>query len=369
MASLRKRTRADGTVAIAVLYSHEGQQTSVTFDTVKEAEQFRDAVNTLGAEKAMRAWNVAPTVRAQKRSTAPTVSEWLNRYINSRTGVTKSTLYDYKAYLRLDIEEPLGAIPLDVLSRDDISDWVLSLEDRDLAGKTIANRHGFLSAALKVAVKERIIDSNPAESTRLPRTESKGKTFLTQEEYDLLWSCFTEKWRPMLDFLVASGMRLGEVIALKPSDVDADTGVVRIQRSSKRTYEPGNTYEIGPTKSKKSDRTISVDPAVLKRLDYTGKWLFTNTKGNPVSAPSFRNNVWYPAVDKAQAKGLTKQPRIHDLRHTCASWMVQDGHSLAVVQAHLGHESINTTIGTYTHLDRASADKAAAGLGKRLNRS
>lgn len=367
MASIRKRKRADGTTAVAVLYSFQGQQTSVTFDTVNDAEQFRDAVDSLGAEKAMRAWGITPTKRAQKRSTAPTVSEWLKRYIASRTGVTKSTLYDYSSYLTNDIEESLGSMPLDLLSRDDVSAWVQGLADRGLSGKSVANRHGFLSAALNVAVRERIIDFNPAAATRLPRTERKDMVCLTHEEYDLLWSCFTDKWRPMLDFMVASGARFGELTALKPSDIDKTAGTVRIRRAWKRTYD-GDGWEIGATKTKRSDRTISVDPAILKKLDYTHEWLFVNKHGNPVRAPSFRNNVWYPAVKKAQAKGLTKQPRIHDMRHTCASWMVEANENFAVVQAHLGHENISTTIGLYTHLDRSSADKAAARLGKRLTR-
>lgn len=367
MASLRKRTRADGSTAVAVLYSRQGQQTSVTFDTVKDAEQFRAAVDTLGAEKAMLAWGIAPTKRAAKRSTAPTVTEWLRRYIASRTGVTKTTLYDYTSYLSNDIADTLGPIPLDLLSRDDVAGWVQGLTERGLAGKSIANRHGFLSAALNVAVQEQIIDFNPAAATRLPRTERKDMVFLTHEEYDLLWSCFTPRWQPLLDFMVASGARMGEVFALKPSDVDALSGTVRILRAWKRTYDERG-YEIGPTKTKMSTRTISVDPAVLKRLDYTHEWLFTNTVGKPMRAPSFRNNVWYPAVEKAKAKGLTKTPRIHDLRHTCASWMVQGGESLAVVQAHLGHESINTTISLYTHLDRKSASQAAQRLGSHLRR-
>lgn len=242
------------------------------------------------------------------------------------------------------------------------------MAERGLAGKTVANRHGFLSAALNVAVKERIIDFNPAASTRLPRTERKDMVFLDQDEYELLRSCFTEHWRPLFDFLVASGARFNEAAALKPSDVNVKTGTVRIQRAWKRTYE-GEGWEIGPTKTRMSDRTISVTPDLLKQLDHAKEWLFTNTSGKPVRITSFRNNVWYPAVAKAQNKGMTKKPRIHDMRHTCASWMVQAGESLAVVQAHLGHESITTTISLYTHLDRASASQAAQRLGSRLRRT
>jgi len=60
------------------------------------------------------------------------------------------------------------------------------------------------------------------------------------------------------------------------------------------------------------------------------------------------------------------RPRIHDLRHTCASWMVMAAVPMPVVQQHLGHESINTTISLYTHLDRRSMEAAAVAIGQAL---
>lgn len=366
MATLRKRTRTDGTVAIAVLYTLNGHQTSVTFDDEAGAEDFRAAIDTIGAGKAMLAWGITPTAKASTaRSTAPTVQAWLARYIAGRTGVTKTTIYDYTSYARLDINPAIGQIPLDVLSPDDIADWVQTLEDRGLAGKTIGNRHGFLSAALNTAVRDGIIPANPALGTRIPRTERKDMVFLDHGEYALLRSCIPELWRPMVDFLVASGARFGEVSALKPSDVNRARSTVYIGRGWKRTYDDDG-YEIGATKTKRSVRTISIDKTVLDALDYTHEWLFVTPRGNPVRAVNFRNHVWYPAIAAAKVRGLAKKPRVHDLRHTCASWLVQAGQPLPVVQAHLGHESISTTVGLYTHLDRASADAAAAVIGKAL---
>ena len=84
-------------------------------------------------------------------------------------------------------------------------------------------------------------------------------------------------------------------------------------------------------------------------------------------AVSFRNNVWYPSVARANAAGLAKKPRIHDMRHTCASWMIANGEPITVVQRHLGHESIQTTSDIYGHLDRSSGAKAAKGLGRMLS--
>ncbi|ANW63971.1 integrase [Mycobacterium sp. djl-10] len=372
MASIRSRQRADGSWGHAVLYSFNGEQTSTTFDgatkdDTAEAEEFRTAVNTIGAEKAMKAWGIGQTIRAAKRSSSLTVHQWLTQYIKTRTGVVKSTIYDYESYLRNDIDEPIGAVPIDLLTRDDVAAWVQGLADRGLSGKTIANRHGFLSAGLNAAVEKGLLESNPAARTRLPAGETTEMVFLDHDEYELMRSGFTKYWWPMLDFMVASGARFGELTALRPGDVNRKRGTVHIGRAWHRTYDDTG-YELGGTKTKRSNRTINVDTDVLGELDYSAEWLFVNTRGNPVRGTSFRNNVWYPSIARAKAKGLTKKPRPHDMRHTCASWLIADGQPLPVIQQHLGHESIKTTIDRYGHLDRKSAAAAAAVFGKALRR-
>ena len=140
-------------------------------------------------------------------------------------------------------------------------------------------------------------------------------------------------------------------------------GTVRITRAWKRTYAKGG-YELGTPKTKRSIRTVNVAPPVLDKLDYTGEWLFTNRADRPVRHNGFHERVWAPAVARA---GLDPRPRVHDLRHTCASWMVASGVPLPMVQAHLGHESINTTIALYFHLDRRSQEVAATAIGAMLD--
>ena len=359
MASIRTRKRSDGSIGYNVVYIHDGRQTSATFDTQPAAEQFLDSVRLLGADRAMTAFGITPTVRAGgTKPSGVTVQKWVATYIASRTGVAKSTVYDYEAVLRNDITPyPIGAIPIELLNRDDVVEWVQGMAH--LAGKTIVNKHGLLSAALNAAVRAGIIPSNPAVGIRLPRSEQAEMVFLTREEFGQLLVGFTERWRPLVEFMVLSGARFGEISALQPSDVDQVAGTVRISRARKRTYEKGNTYEVGPTKTQRSVRTINVATSLLERLDYTHEWLFTNTRGGPLLLAGWRENVWYKSVARAQKHGLVKAPRVHDMRHTCASWMIQGGVPLPVVQAHLGHEAINTTVQLYSHLDRSSHQQAA----------
>jgi integrase len=106
----------------------------------------------------------------------------------------------------------------------------------------------------------------------------------------------------------------------------------------------------------------------LDVIDLTAPgFLFTNDAGNPVRAQEFFNGGWKPGRASAMKDGLTKSPRVHDLRHTCASWMMAAVVPLPVIQQHRGHESIQTTIGVYGHLDRRSAQVAADAIGFALS--
>jgi integrase len=175
----------------------------------------------------------------------------------------------------------------------------------------------------------------------------------------------------MVEFLVASGARFGEATALRPGDIDLAEGTVRIQRAWR--YVVGDGFQLGPPKTKRSIRTIDVDPRVLGNLDLTGAWVFTNSgrgwhggPDDPVRGPNFHTNVWVPSLVRAKEAGLTKKPRVHDLRHTNASWLIQADVPLTVIQRHLGHESIQTTSDRYGHLDRKSSRVVATVIGKAL---
>lgn len=362
MASIRKRPRSDGTSAYAVLYSIGGRQTSTTFPTQAAAEKFRSLVDNLGAERAMEVAGIPGTHRAQTDGMGETVEGWLTHYINHLTGVTKFTIYNYRLYLRCDIAPVLGHVKLAELSHDEIAVWVQNLQERGLSGKTIENRHGLLSAGLNAAVRAKRIPVNPAAGARLPRTERGEMVFLTREQFARLLRATDERWRPMVEFMVTSGARFGEVSALRPADVDRQSNTVRIQRAWKRVVPGG--YELGTTKTTRSRRTINIPASVLNKLDYSGRWLFTTpSSGGPVRIDNFRQHVWHPALTRAQ---LDPRPRIHDLRHTCASWLIQQGVPLPVVQAHLGHENIKITVGTYGHLDRASHVAASEAMQRML---
>lgn len=368
MASIRRRPRADGSICHAVLYTIDGRQSSLPFDSPKAAEAFRQAVEVHGAARALAMHGIDSAPRRLDYISGVTVTEWLEHHIAHLSGVERRTPAEYRGIVKKDIAPVLGTIPLAQLTHEDISRWLEAMRDAGAAGKTIANKHGLLSAALNGAVRAGHIASNPAAGARLPRTERPEMRMFTPDEFAALSAEFPDYWRPMLRFLVASGARMGEVTALRPRDVNRPKSTVHIGRAWKRN--PGG-WEIGAPKTRMSVRTLNVPKAILDDLDYSHEYLFTTPgtgnrgAGGPVRPINLRRSVWYPAL--LRAKISEPRPRLHDLRHTCASWMIADGIPLPVIQRHLGHESIQTTVNLYGHIDRRSAQAAADAIGKLLS--
>lgn len=375
-ASTRRRDRKDGTVGWSVVYRIGKRQSSLAFATQEKADAFVAVIKAVGIERALETYGVSKGPRrmteAVKEAQAITVVDWLNHYIDHLI-VDKGTLDRYRGYVRNDISPVFGSTLLITLSREDVSKWVQWLQEfgainrktkkrGPASAKTIANKHGFLSAALAAAVPKHI-PANPASAQRLPQGDAKEIDdeimFLSREQFATLHAAVPEYWRPLVEFLVASGCRWGEATGLRPSDIDRTKSTVRIRRAW--TYSKGGYRLVKP--KGKSLRTINVPKATLDKLDYSKEWVFTSRAGGPVRSHGFHDRVWGPALQRSK---LDPAPRIHDLRHTCASWMVAAGVSLPVVQQHLGHQSITTTIGTYTHIDRQSLAAAADAVADML---
>lgn len=183
--------------------------------------------------------------------------------------------------------------------------------------------------------------------------------FLELDEFDLIHDQMTDRWKPLFFWLVSTGMRFGEATAITVGDIHQSDGTARINKAWKYSTEG---RKLGLTKSRKGQRTINLPTDVFEVIDLSRDpvaLLFDTQSGGSISAQLARNKGWLPARTKATAAGLRKEPRIHDLRRTCASWMLNSGVGIHVVQSHLGHESIQTTVDRYGHLDRTAGKTAA----------
>ena len=125
------------------------------------------------------------------------------------------------------------------------------------SGKTISNKHGFVSGAFKAAVRAGVMASNPCKGRRLPHTRVEETVFLTPGEFRLLCDHIErERWKNLATWLVSTGMRFSEATALTAADIDAHARTCRITKAWK--YSGDYRPQIGPPKTKKSIRTISL---------------------------------------------------------------------------------------------------------------
>lgn len=207
-----------------MLYVLNGKQSSSSFNDHAEAVRFQELANETSPAKALEVW--ATTTPS---ADAFTVASWCTHHVDHLTGINDATRARYRRYIVNDIApSKIGPLPLTALTNADTASWLNSLTG---SAKTASNKHGFLAGVLNAAVRGGQISANPCDGNRLRRDEPAEMVFLTHQEFGILLSSFGSHWRPLVQFLVASGARFGEATALTPGDIDIAEGTVRIQRA------------------------------------------------------------------------------------------------------------------------------------------
>jgi integrase len=357
MASIRERRRTDGTVGYCVLWRHAGRQTSLTFDTVLLAEQAQRLIEATGADP-----DHVTEILLSRADTLPTVADAVMAHVAELTGVTDRTRADYLRDAERHIYPTLGALPVAAVDKTVAADWVNRLDKSELADKTIANQHALLSAALTFAVEKGWATANPCRGMRLPRRDhgDDEMVFLEQDEWELLRSEIPIRWQPLYDFLAGTGCRWGEAVGLDIRNTypKATPPVVRILEVDRQTPQG---RQKGPPKTRRGRRTAVMSQraadAVLPLTEGRppDARLFVSRRGGAMPRSHY-GQVWQPAVARAQDperhgdRALRKRPRIHDIRHSYASWMIAQGVDPLALSRQLGHKSITTTYNLYGHL-------------------
>lgn len=338
-----------------VRYRHGGKQSSQTFDTKREATRFAKLLDAIGPQRALD-----QMFDEAQLADVPDLDTLAADHIRLLTGVEDGTRLTYTRLWARTWGPLIGNLPATQLSEDDIRDATNVLA-RTYSAKSLKNQRGLLAAVCKRAVKRKYLAANPTDGLRLPRTREAERTemrVLTPDEFAGILERCHPHYRPLVRFLAGTGARWGEAVALQVADVALPN--IRIRRGLK--WSPDNKRTIGPTKTRRSNRTVvvgrEVGSSLEPLLDRPGDALvFTAPRGGPVQHRTFWSDVWLPAVHD-----LKPRPRIHDLRHSHAAWLLAQGLPIHVVQARLGHETITTTVDTYGGLlpDAQVAAAAAA---------
>lgn len=410
MATITVRPRSNGTTAYRVSWreggSRHGAQQSETFTRHKEAERFRAAVELAGQQwppgwTPGQGYVPTPDPEPITPVPTPTLTEFGEQYVRELTNVSPSTRHRYLQQIRTLDRELAGLLggPVQVaaLREEHIRQWVNWRLGQPTGGspKTISNYHGLLSPLLEHAMRRGLRADNPCRGHRLPTRpqtydDQQEVVFLTEAQFTLIADCIhpmpgrsedadgparqrlrrtaegpvgTLQDRRLVEVAVGTGLRWGELTALQVRDLALDVipATLSVRRAWKRNPPPGSEYHrpgagacyLGPPKTRRSRRTITVSPTVaaILRAQVQGKapeeFVFTAPMGGPLQSAAWYERRWLRAVRLARQHGLAVSPGFHSLRHSHACWLVSAGVPLPVIQQRLGHESIKTTIDLY----------------------
>lgn len=314
-----------------------GHEHSRHFKRKIDAQNFLDQVTTA----------VQTGMYVDPRRSRVTVGEWSKRWLATKVDVKATTYRGYDSMLRTHVVPRWGDVSLAEITHEQIAAWVGALSATGLSASTVRLAHRVLSLVLGLAVRDGRLARNPALGVPLPRQSKGEQIYLTHDEVDRLADAAGE-YRLVLLFLAYTGVRYGEMAALRVKSIDW----LRRRALISDAVADVNGHAVFSTPKNHHRRSVPIPRFLLDELSayVAGKdpedFVFAAQKGGVLHLRNFRRMVFDPAVIRAGMPGLTP----HALRHTAASLAIAAGANVKVVQTMLGHKSATMTLDLYGHL-------------------
>jgi integrase len=276
---------------------------------------------------------------------------WAERWYRTTADLKPGTRRTYRQLLDNQVLPHFGGATLAGIDRLAVREWIAVLVEGDLSASRIRNAHQVLGQVLDAAVEGGRLARNQAAGVRLPRRVERDMHFLTATDVEALAGAVAPGYRALVYFLAYTGLRFGEVVALRVRRLDLLRGTCEVVEAA---TEVGSRLVWGPTKTYER-RTVRLprflcDELAVHLADRAGDpeaLVFTAPRGGPLRERKFLHDNLKPAARRA---GLPANLRAHDLRHTAASLLIRQGASIKAVQAQLGHKSATVTLDRYGHL-------------------
>jgi len=355
--------------------------------TLRETEERRRETRSGFAtqKECQAAMNKLLVAVEQHNYTAPTkasvkeylAKEWLPAV---KATIRPSTYNSYVQHVECHIAPHIGSVKLQKLSGSQVNALYAKLAEsgakdgkKGLSPMTIHHVHACLHKACKDAVRWGHISRNPLDAADPPRKKGDGskemRTWTKAQLKAFLGAVADERLSPLWHTIAMTGMRRGEAIGLRWSDVDLEGGRLAVRRA---LIPSGREVIVSEPKTIKGRRVIAIDPGTVevlkaqaaRQLDEQKEWdeawvetglVFTLENGEALD-PESVSRYWRQAVKKS----MLPQIRLHDLRHTHATLALQAGIHPKVVSERLGHATISITLDTYSHAIPAMQEEAAA---------
>ena len=332
---------------------------------------------TLPTKPEARDWLQQKMIEAEEALDAEkTLGEYmLGWFENHSSQLKESTRCDYKIIIHKYILPALGEVVLNKLHRSVFDSFYTNLRRIPVGDTQIRYIHRILHKALQDAVDDRILTFNPCEGAKAPKKQRIHRIYCPLNEEQSILLMNQAKGTPLevlIHLALKTGMRQGELFALKWEDIHWETQQIHIQRNLQRVLREGKQVRIFSTpKTATSDRKIMVGEKTLdalraqqkvvqlKKALAKNRWqendlVFPSSTGTPLN----QSNVLKQYGEIQKAAGL-KHIRFHDLRHIAASIMLNHGIQLLTVSYILGHSQPSTTLNMYGHQFSAMELQAA----------
>jgi integrase len=238
--------------------------------------------------------------------------------------------------------------------------WVSKMVAEEVGAPTIENAFGLLRQVLGAAVEDGRIPRNPCEGVPLPKRKHADRGYLTHAQVAALAGA-VDRHSEVVRFLAYTGLRWGEMAALRVQDFDMLRRRVNVSRSV--TESGGLVWSTPKTWERRSvpfPAALADELAALMVGKARDELVFTDLRGGVLRNSNYRARVFEPAVEKCQKVDDTF-PSItpHDLRHTAASLAVSAGANVKAVQRMLGHAKASMTLDVYADLFDEDLDGVA----------
>jgi len=309
---------------------------------------------------ALKAKQAAEKGNRQPHEDLETVGEHLDHWLENvaRPNVRANTFARYEQVVRLHLKPEIGGVPLRKFSVAQTTRLWAKLSRDGMGGGTVKTCSEVLASALEVAVSEGKIPTAPTRGAVKPRVLAKPiEVFADDEVRSIMAAANGHKHEALVVVGIASGARMGELLALEDGDFDPTAGTLKIVKMLDQT---GGRFTIQPPKSASGVRSISLPTFavdVLKRhlAKRTAGPIFTTRTGGYIPKSNFIRRDW---TELLAAAGVPYR-KFHTLRHTHASRLLADGVDPAEVAKRLG-DRIETVMRVYAHwVETNNRDTAA----------
>jgi integrase len=294
---------------------------------------------------------------------------WADEWLETTGHLRLKTRSGYSSDLRTHILPRFGDLPVGSIRQSDVKRFVADMSTAGAAPGTIRNARKALRLVFATAQANGAIRLNPCDGVKVPPSPKQDMAFLTPEEVEALAVAIGPHFGFLIRFAAYTGLRAGELCALRSGRVDLRNSRVLVAESVTEVAGYGLVFTEPKTYQR---RSVTVPGFLLEDLgrrcgEDRGAFIFTTLAGEVLRHKHFYRYSFKPAVCRA---GLPPHVRFHDLRHTCASLCIALGAHPKAIQERLGHSSITVTLDRYGHLfpklDEALTDRLS-GLGSQAS--